>query len=127
MKILIPNDARRMHAVKNLIPNDARRMHAVEIVVPNDARRVHAVEILMPNDARRMHAVEILIPNDELCRSKPKANGRDEHRMPCIGRHLNRKEVEGYIWCILALLTHGTDQCIVANALLKRKEKLSPV
>ena len=26
-----------------------------------------------------------------------------------------------------ALLTHGTDQCFVENALLKREEKLSPV
>ena len=28
MKILVPNDARRMHAVEILVPNDARRMHA---------------------------------------------------------------------------------------------------
>ena len=42
MKILMPNDARRMHAVKVFVPNDARRMHAVETLIPNDARRMHA-------------------------------------------------------------------------------------
>ena len=85
MKILGPNDARRMHAVEILVPNDARRMHAGCTQWKSLYQTMHAG---CTEDARsvvtlRQNDAELKV--DDLCKDFPsriqKLIGKEEDRL----------------------------------------------